>query len=122
MELAANVPKLSIDATTVDGDSATGQAASSLAMVDGGIGVVSAGAETVQEASADCCIGGDFSLTFDGTFALGFDLESDTDALSGPHIAEGLRDVINEGTRKNSRIKPEKGSALMKTCTTVKTL
>lgn len=99
LELAANVPKLSIAATAFDGNSAIGQEENSLAMVNGGVGVVSVGAETEQEASADCCVGGDFSLTFDGTFALDIDLESDANTLSASYMAEGLRDVINAGTR-----------------------
>lgn len=67
-------------------------------MVDGGVGVVSVGAETVQEASADCCIGGGFSLTFDSILALDVDLENDAATLSASYMAEGLRGVINEGT------------------------
>lgn len=103
LELAANVPELSIDATAFEGNTAVDQEENSLTMVDGGVGVVSVGAETVQEASALCCVGGDFSVAFDGAFALDIDLESDADTLSASYMAEGLRDVINEGTRKTRR-------------------
>lgn len=69
--------------------------------VDGGVGVISQGVETVQEASALCCVGGNFSLSFDGTFALDVDLESDADASSAAYLAEGLGDVISEGMDMN---------------------
>lgn len=97
MELAANVPKLSIDATAFEGNSAVDEEYS-LTLVDGGVGIVSVGAETLQEASATCCIGGNFSLAFDGTLALDVDLESDAETLSASYMVEGLRDVISEGT------------------------
>lgn len=97
LDLAANVPKLSINATTLGDDYYSGQVEFSLTTVDGGVGVVSLGVETVQEASAPCCVGGNFSLAFDGAFALDVDLESDADTSSAAYLAEGLGDVINEG-------------------------
>ena len=90
LELAANVPKLSIEASTTS---------TPLTMIDGAVGVVSFGVETVQEVSALCCIGGDFSLTFDGVDALDIDLESDTDMTSAAYVAEGLGSAIPEGAR-----------------------
>lgn len=93
LDLAANVPKLSIEAAT---------ASTPLAMVDGGVGVVSFGVETVQEASALCCIGGDFSLAFDGIDALDIDLESIPDMTSAVYVAEGLGSAIDQGTRSET--------------------
>lgn len=98
LDLAANVPKLSTNATALGNNSYSSEEEEySLKTVDGGVGVIFQGVETVQEASALCCVGGNFSLDFDGTFALDVDLDSDADTASAAHLAEGLGDVINEG-------------------------
>lgn len=55
----------------------------------------------MQEASSPCCIGGNFSLSFDGTFGLNIDLESDDDRSSAAYLEGGLGDIINEGTGIN---------------------
>lgn len=66
--------------------------------MDGAIGVVSLGAETVREASALCCPGGSVSLAFDGAFAFDVSLEGDSaDSASAAYVAAGLGGVINEG-------------------------
>ncbi len=95
LDLAANVPKLSIEAAT---------ASTPLAIVDGGVGVVSFGVETVQKASALCCIGGEFSLAFNGNDALDIDLESIPDMTSAIYVAEGLGSAIDQGTRSINHI------------------
>lgn len=102
LDLAANVPKLSINATALGNNSySSGEETYSLTTVDGGVGVISQGVETVQEAPALCCVGGNFSLAFDGTFALDVDLESDDDRSSSAYLEEELGDVINEGMGMN---------------------
>lgn len=68
----------------------------SLATVDGGIGVVTLGGETLREASAPCCIEGHFSLSFDGMFALDVDLD-DNQTSSAENLEEGLKGLIDEG-------------------------
>lgn len=66
-----------------------------MAAINGGGGVVSVGVETLQEASAICCIGGNFSLTFDGFDVFDVDLENDANAsTTAASLVEALGDVI----------------------------
>lgn len=98
LDLAANVPKIYANITALEDESDDAQE-DAFAVVDGGVGVVSTGAGTVREASAPCCIGGNFSLTFGGTFALDVDLESGDSASRGELFTERLEDAIREGER-----------------------
>lgn len=98
LDLAANTPKISANITTSE-DESNSEQENTLMVVDGGVGVVSSGTETVQEASTLCCIGGNFSLTFDGTFVLDVDLESGANASSAEYVTGGLGDAIGDGER-----------------------
>lgn len=63
-------------------------------VTNGGVGVASVGVETLQEASAICCIGGNFSLSFDGFDVFDVDLENDANAAtSAASLVEALGDV-----------------------------
>lgn len=92
LDLAANVPKLSIKTTTLEG---SGQD-NSLTTVHGRIGVVAVGVEIIRGASAACCIQGNFSLAFNGITAIDIDLD-DNGTKSSDFLREGLQDVINQG-------------------------
>lgn len=89
LDLATNVPKLSVNATSLGEEIA-------LVHVAGAVGVVSLGAQTIREASARCCIGGNFSLTFDGVFVSDIDLD-DNVTTRGYNMSETLEDVISPG-------------------------
>lgn len=83
------MPKLSVNATLWGEES-------SLENVVGAVGVVSLGVETVREASARCCIGGNFSLTFDGMFVSDIDLDDNATAR-GDQLSKMLEDAISPG-------------------------
>lgn len=91
LDLAANLPKLSTNGTLLE-DSGQDY---SLATVDGGIGVVAFGVYTVREASAPCCIEGNFSLHFNGVHALDVDLDGNVTARSDG-LRAGIEDAIEE--------------------------
>lgn len=68
----------------------------SLSLVGGGVGVVDVGVETLQEASAPCCIEGNFSLFFDGHHVA--DIELGNSATTNSKLLEEvLKSVIVEG-------------------------
>lgn len=89
LDLAGNLPKLSINATSMGEES-------SLVNVPGAVGVVSLGAQTIREASARCCIGGNFSLTFDSVFVSDINLD-DNGTRHGDDLHEALEDVVTPG-------------------------
>lgn len=89
------MPKLSINATSMGEES-------SLINVPGAVGVVSLGAQTFREASARCCIGGNFSLTFDSVFVSDIDLD-DNGTRRGDDLSEALEDVIMPGITSKRR-------------------
>lgn len=94
LDLASNVPEISLNTTNSSEDS--GQAY--LTTVDGGFGIVSFGVDTIQEASAHCCIGGTFSLSFDGELVdVTVDLENTNDTARSDYLREGLEDAIDPG-------------------------
>lgn len=89
LDLATNLPKLSANATSLGEES-------SLTHIAGAVGVVSLGAQTVREASAQCCIGGNFSLTFDSVLVSDIDLD-DNGTTRGNDLSEALEDMIAPG-------------------------
>lgn len=93
LDLAGNVPQVSINAT----GSATEQY--HLAPIAGAIGAVTTQVEAVREASAACCVGGNFSLSFDGLVTADVDLV-DIEGASSDYLMEILGDVIDEGKCK----------------------
>lgn len=94
LDLASNVPKISINTTNASEDS--GQ--SYLTTVDGGVGTVTVGVDTIREASGQCCIGGNFSLSFDGeVVAVAVDLEDSNGTARSDNLREGIEDAIDPG-------------------------
>lgn len=83
------MPKFSVNTTSLGMEN-------SLVHVAGAVGEVSLGAATIREASARCCIEGNFSLTFDGVFVSDVDLE-DNGTTRGDNLIEMLEDVITPG-------------------------
>lgn len=90
LDLASNVPQVSANSTGSETEE------SRLAPTAGAVGVVAAGVETVREASTTCCIGGNFSLSFNGLVTVDVDL-ADVERASSDYLVEILEDVIDEG-------------------------
>lgn len=90
LDLANNVPRISLNATSSTTKKAT------LAPVAGAIVDVIPDVQTLREASAPCCVGGNFSLSFDGVFVLGVDLNNAEHATS-EYVQEALEDAIDQG-------------------------
>lgn len=94
LDLASNVPKISINTTNASEDS--GQAY--LTTVDGGVGTVTVGVDTIREASGQCCIGGNFSLSFDGELvAVTVDIDDSNGTVRSDYLREGIEDAIDPG-------------------------
>lgn len=89
LDLAGNVPQLSTNIT------ATRQR-SRVSPVAGAIGVVQYGVEHSRQVSGSCCVGGNFSLTFDGSVAVDVNLEDDG-SRNAEYLREKLEYVINQG-------------------------
>lgn len=110
LDLAANVPKLSVNATSWGIET-------SLVHVAGAVGEVSLGTETIREASARCCIEGNFSLTFDGVFVSDVDLD-DNGTTRGDNLIEMLEDAITPGKIWKRRDPRMRTSNIANTCST----
>lgn len=69
---------------------------SNVAPVAGAIGALTYGVHLLRGASAPCCVGGNFSLNFDGAVALVLDLDNSNNT-SAVHVQDALRAVIDQG-------------------------
>lgn len=65
-------------------------------MVGGGVGVVDVGVETLREASAPCCIEGNFSLSFDDHHVADIEL-GDNATTNSKLLEEALKSTIVGG-------------------------
>lgn len=62
----------------------------------GAVGEASSGVETLREASAPCCVRGNFFLSFDNVFVLDVDMSNEEHTTS-EYFEEALKEAMDQG-------------------------